>query len=44
MKDIYIINIINAIDDSNFILLPKIIYYIKGNSAKNLIELEIIKK
>ena len=41
-EDMNSINLLNYIGESNYILLPKVIYYIKENTAKKLNELNII--
>ena len=41
-EDMNSINLLNYIGESNFILLPKVIYYIRENMAKKLNKLNII--
>jgi len=41
-EDMNSINLLNNIGENNYMLLPKVIYYIKENTAKKLNELNII--
>jgi len=41
-EDMNSINLLNSIGEGNYILLPKVIYYIKENTAKKLNKLNII--